>query len=88
MPKITLSAQDIQDYQDKKVRQSDLAISYGVGRTTIRRALKEAGLCTYNGHISSKEKSLLEVLKTFNIDSAQKLSQLLQRGKLNAGNQP
>ena len=84
MPKRTLTAEEKEHivciYSAEKATQSDLAIHYGVGRTTIRRVLADAGLAVFNEHATPKERNLLEVLKTFSIESADQLSRVLQRG--------
>lgn len=80
MATVTLTLAEKEAYKTKQISQSDLAIKYGVGRTSVRRALKEAGLCTYGEYATPLDRSLLEVLKTFNIDSTQQLSQVISRG--------
>ena len=67
-------------YAAGKANQQDLALHYNVGRTTIRRALKEHGLCNFSDYASPLDQKLLEVLKTFNIDSTEQLSRVIQRG--------
>lgn len=67
-------------YKTEETSQTDLAIQYGVGRTSIRRVLASAGLATYKDYATSKERELLEVIKTFEINEPDKLSKVLQRG--------
>lgn len=80
MTTLNLTQTDKEAYKAKQVSQADLAIQYGVGRTTVRRALKEAGLCCYADYATPSERSLLEVLKTHNINSTNQLSQVITRG--------
>ena len=67
-------------YSTKEVSQTDLAIQYGIGRTSVRRVLASAGLATYKDYATPKERKLLEVIKTFEINEPEKLSKILQRG--------
>ena len=67
-------------YSTKEVSQTDLAIQYGIGRTSVRRVLASAGLATYKEYATPKERKLLEVIKSFEINEPEKLSKILQRG--------
>lgn len=84
MPKSRLTPEQIQDiqtqYLSKNASQDELAHRYGVGTTTIRRALAEAGLVKYSAHATRKERDMLSMLNTFGIDTTQRLFEVLQRG--------
>lgn len=67
-------------YKDTKLSQADLASAYSVSRTTIRRALHEHGVVEFNTEASSKERSLLDVIKAYGIDSVSRLREVLTKG--------
>ena len=67
-------------YKDTKLNQADLASAYSVSRTTIRRALHEHGVVEFNTEASSKERSLLDVIKAYGIDSVSRLREVLTKG--------
>jgi len=67
-------------YKAGGVTQEDLAVIYGVSATTIRRTLYEFGLCTFNSEVTTKERSLLETIKQFNIKTVDQLRIVLSKG--------
>jgi len=67
-------------YKDTKLSQADLASAYSVSRTTIRRALHEHGVVEFNTEASSKERSLLDVIKAYGIESVSRLREVLSKG--------
>lgn len=67
-------------YKDTKLSQADLASAYSVSSTTIRRALHEHGVVEFNTEASSKERSLLDVIKAYGIDSVSRLREVLTKG--------
>lgn len=79
-----LSAEDKQAiaaaYKDTKLSQADLALAYGVSRSTIRRALHEFDLAILSTEASTKERALLEVLKAYGISTISRLHNVLNKG--------
>lgn len=67
-------------YKDTKLSQADLALAYGVSRTTIRRALHEHGVVEFNTEASTKERAFLEVLKAYGINTISRLHNVLNKG--------
>lgn len=67
-------------YKDTKLSQADLASAYSVSRTTIRRALHEHGVVEFNTEASSKERSLLDVIKAYGIETVSRLREVLSKG--------
>lgn len=67
-------------YKSSEVSQADLAIEFKVSRTTIRRALHEFGLSKMDSEASTTERSLLETIKAFGIDSTERLRDVLNKG--------
>ena len=67
-------------YKDTKLSQADLASAYSVSRTTIRRALHEHGVVEFNTEASSKERSFLDAIKTYGIESVSRLREVLSKG--------
>lgn len=67
-------------YKDTKLSQADLASAYSVSRTTIRRALHEHGVVEFNTEASSKERSFLDAIKAYGIESVSRLREVLTKG--------
>lgn len=67
-------------YKAGGVTQEDLAFIYGVSATTIRRTLYEFGLCKFNSEVTTKERSLLEVIKQYDISTTEQLRSVLAKG--------
>lgn len=67
-------------YEAKEATQADLAIEYGVGKTTIRRVLRDFGLVTLSDYATQQERNMLGIIKQFGIQSEDKLRAILQRG--------
>lgn len=67
-------------YKAGETTQADLAISYGVSRSTIRRALHENGLATMVREVSTNERSMLNVVKQFGIDTVERLHDVIRKG--------
>ncbi len=67
-------------YKDTKLSQADLASAYSVSRTTIRRALHEHGVVEFNTEASSKERSFLDAIKAYGIESVSRLREVLSKG--------
>lgn len=67
-------------YKAGGVTQEDLAVIYGVSATTIRRTLYEFGLCKFNSEVTTKERSLLEVIKQYDISTTEQLRSVLAKG--------
>ena len=67
-------------YKDTKLSQADLASAYSVSRTTIRRALHEHGIVEFNTEASTKERSFLDAIKAYGIDSVSRLREVLSKG--------
>lgn len=67
-------------YKDTKLSQADLASAYSVSRTTIRRALHEHGIVEFNTEASTKERSFLDAIKAYGIDSISRLREVLTKG--------
>lgn len=68
------------EYRAGNSCQEDLAIEYGVSRSTIRRALHEHGLVTNTRETTTNERSILETIKQFNIKTVEQLSSLIRKG--------
>ena len=67
-------------YKETKLSQADLASAYSVSRTTIRRALHEHGVVEFNTEASSKERSFLDAIKAYGIESVSRLREVLSKG--------
>lgn len=67
-------------YKEEKLSQADLASAYGVSRTTIRRALHEHGVVEFNTEASTKERTFLDAIKAYGIDSISRLREVLSKG--------
>ena len=67
-------------YKDTKLSQADLASAYSVSRTTIRRALHEHGVVEFNTEASTKERSFLDAIKAYGINSVSRLREVLSKG--------
>lgn len=67
-------------YSTENYSQEDLGIMHGVSTTTIRRALHEFGLCTFNTEVTPKERSLLDTIKTMHIETVEQLRDVLRKG--------
>lgn len=67
-------------YKETKLSQADLASAYSVSRTTIRRALHEHGVVEFNTEASSKERSFLDAIKAYGIESVSRLREVLTKG--------
>lgn len=67
-------------YATKQANQEDLAFAFDISRTSVRRILREFNLCKFKEIVSTKERNMLDVLETFNIQDADKLSEILKRG--------
>lgn len=67
-------------YKNKEATQEELAIEFEVSATTIRRTLYEFGLCKFNSEVTTKERSLLETIKQFNIKTVDQLRSVLAKG--------
>ena len=67
-------------YKNKEATQEELAIEFEVSATTIRRTLYEFDLCTFNSEVTTKERSLLETIKQFNIKTVDQLRSVLAKG--------
>jgi DNA-binding transcriptional regulator LsrR (DeoR family) len=84
MPRTLLSVEAKQAiataYKEEKLSQADLASAYSVSRTTIRRALHEHGVVEFNTEASSKERSLLNVIKAYGIETVSRLREVLSKG--------
>lgn len=73
--------QEIADlYRTGEYSQSDLGVMYAVSTTTIRRTLYEFNLCTFNSEVTSKERSLLDTIKTMHIETVEQLRDVLSKG--------
>lgn len=67
-------------YKETKLSQADLASAYQVSRSTIRRALHEFDLAILNTEASTKERTFLDVIKAYGIDSISRLREVLSKG--------
>lgn len=67
-------------YKNKEATQEELAIEFEVSATTIRRTLYEFGLCKFDSEVTTKERSLLEVIKQYGISTAEQLRSVLAKG--------
>lgn len=67
-------------YKNKEATQEELATEFEVSATTIRRTLYEFGLCKFDSEVTSKERSLLETIKQFNIKTVDQLRSVLAKG--------
>lgn len=67
-------------YSTENYSQEDLGIMHGVSTTTIRRALHEFGLCTFNTEVTPKERGLLDTIKTMHIETVEQLRDVLRKG--------
>lgn len=67
-------------YKDTKLSQADLASAYQVSRSTIRRALHEFDLAILNTEASTKERTFLDAIKAYGIDSVSQLREVLSKG--------
>lgn len=67
-------------YKDTKLSQADLASAYSVSRSTIRRALHEFDLAVLNTEASTKERSFLDAIKAYGINSVSRLREVLSKG--------
>ena len=67
-------------YRETKISQADLASAYPVSRTTIRRALHEHGIVEFNTEASTKERSFLDAIKAYGIESVSRLREVLSKG--------
>lgn len=84
MPRTLLSVEAKQAiataYKEEILSQADLASAYSVSRTTIRRALHEHGVVEFNTEASSKERSFLDAIKAYGIESVSRLREVLSKG--------
>ena len=67
-------------YRETKINQADLASAYSVSRSTIRRALHEFDLAVLNTEASTKERSFLDAIKAYGINSVSRLREVLSKG--------
>ena len=84
MPRTLLSVEAKQAiataYKEEKLSQADLASAYGVSRSTIRRALHEFDLAKFDSEASTKERTFLDAIKAYGIDTVSRLRDVLSKG--------
>ena len=75
--------------QNIKLTQEDLALTYGISATSVRRILAEAKLIEFKTHKCDWEDDLIKCLKSHGLDNLQTLSSFIHKAKQNEhANQP
>ena len=69
--------------QGIKLTQEDLANTYGISPTSVRRILAEAKLIEFKSHKCDWEDDLIKCLKSHGLDDLQTLSSFIHKAKQN-----
>lgn len=69
--------------QNIKLTQEDLAVTYGISPTSVRRILAEARLVEFKSHKCDWEDDLIKCLKSHGLDDLQTLSSFIHKAKQN-----
>ena len=69
--------------QNIKLTQEDLALTYGISATSVRRILAEAKLVEFKTHKCDWEDDLIKCLKSHGLDDLQTLSSFIAKAKQN-----
>ena len=82
--KQSLIADAINARQQKiKLTQEELATTYGISPTSVRRILAEAKLIEFKSHKCDWEDDLIKCLKSHGLDDLNKLSSFIHKAKQN-----
>ena len=69
--------------QNIKLSQEELATTYGISPTSVRRILAEAKLIEFKSHKCDWEDDLIKCLKSHGLDDLQTLSSFIAKAKQN-----
>lgn len=69
--------------QNIKLSQEELATTYGISPTSVRRILAEAKLIEFKSHKCDWEDDLIKCLKSHGLDDLQTLSSFIHKAKQN-----
>ena len=69
--------------QNIKLSQEELATTYGISPTSVRRILAEARLIEFKSHKCEWEDALIKCLKSHGLDDLQTLSSFIHKAKQN-----
>ena len=69
--------------QNIKLSQEELATTYGISPTSVRRILAEAKLIEFKTHKCDWEDDLIKCLKSHGLDDLQTLSSFITKAKQN-----
>ena len=69
--------------QNIKLSQEELATTYGISPTSVRRILAEAKLIEFKSHKCDWEDDLIKCLKSHGLDDLTKLSSFIHKAKQN-----
>lgn len=69
--------------QNIKLSQEELATTYGISPTSVRRILAEARLIEFKSHKCDWEDDLIKCLKSHGLDDLQTLSSFIHKAKQN-----
>ena len=69
--------------QNIKLSQEELATTYGISPTSVRRILAEARLIEFKTHKCNWEDDLIKCLKSHGLDDLQTLSSFIHKAKQN-----
>ena len=69
--------------QNIKLSQEELATTYGISPTSVRRILAEAKLIEFKSHKCDWEDDLIKCLKSHGLDDLQTLSSFITKAKQN-----
>ena len=67
--------------QNIKLSQEELATTYGISPTSVRRILAEAKLIEFKSHKCEWEDDLIKCLKSHGLDDLQTLSSFIHKAK-------